>query len=129
MFNHVSVGTNDLERAIAFYDACLIPIGYRRTFTEAFGAAWGVQFPTFWVNLPFDQNLATVGNGTHVAIIAASEADVRRFYEAALENGGTDDGKPGLRDYFDGYYAAFVRDPDGNKIEAVYIPIVPFPTL
>ncbi len=127
MFNHVSVGTNDLDRAAKFYDAALGALGYKRTETADFGLAWGLEFPEFWAGLADDRNPTTAGNGTHVAFIAASRADVDAFHAAALENGGTDAGTPGERDYIPDYYAAFVRDPDGNKLEAVYLPFVPFP--
>mgnify|MGYP000462521748 CR=1 FL=1 len=129
MFNHVSVGTNDLIRAGAFYDAVLGALGYKRTFDEDFGIAWGITFPEFWATLPHDQQAATVGNGVHVAIIAPSREAVDAFHAQALAHGGSDDGKPGLRPYTDNYYAAFVRDPDGNKIEAVHLPEVPFPQM
>jgi catechol 2,3-dioxygenase-like lactoylglutathione lyase family enzyme len=127
MFNHVSVGTRDLERAARFYDAALGALGYRRTMSESFGCAWGLQWPEFWATLPTDGE-AGAGNGTHIAFIAASREAVDAFHAAALEAGGSDDGAPGLRpDYTPDYYAAFVRDPDGNKIEAVHLPEVPFP--
>ncbi|MEQ9814927.1 MAG: VOC family protein [Azospirillaceae bacterium] len=128
MFNHVSVGTNDLAKAATFYDAVLGALGYRRTFSEDFGLAWGIAFPEFWATLPHDTQVATVGNGVHVAFIAPDRETVDRFHALALAHGGTDDGAPGERPYEKGYYAAFVRDPDGNKIEAVHLPDVPFPT-
>ncbi len=128
MFSHVSVGTRDLARASRFYDAALGALGYRRTFTEDFGHAWGLAWPTFWV-APALEGEATAGNGVHVAFIAASREDVDRFHAAALAEGGSDAGAPGLRpDYTPDYYAAFVRDPDGNKLEAVHLPQVPSPT-
>jgi catechol 2,3-dioxygenase-like lactoylglutathione lyase family enzyme len=124
MFNHVSVGTRDLERAARFYDVVL---GYRRTMSEDFGCAWGLQWPEFWAALPAEGE-AGPGNGVHVAFIAASRAAVDAFHAAALAEGGADAGAPGLRpDYTPDYYAAFVRDPDGNKLEAVHLPEVPFP--
>lgn len=127
MFNHMSVGSNDLDRAGKFYDATLGALGYKRTETADFGLAWGIEFPEFWATLTDDRAPATPGNGVHVAFIAASRADVDKFHAAAVENGGTDAGSPGERPYFEAYYAAFVRDPDGNKLEAVHLPFVPFP--
>jgi catechol 2,3-dioxygenase-like lactoylglutathione lyase family enzyme len=127
MFNHVSVGTRDLERAGRFYDAALGALGYRRTMSESFGCAWGVEWPEFWATLPEDGD-AGAGNGVHVAFIAASREAVDAFHAAALAEGGSDAGAPGLRDYTPNYYAAFVRDPDGNKLEAVHLPEVPFPS-
>jgi catechol 2,3-dioxygenase-like lactoylglutathione lyase family enzyme len=126
MFNHVSVGTRDLARATRFYDATLGALGYRRTLSEDFGCAWGVAWPEFWVTTPAEGE-ATAGNGVHVALIAPSRAAVDAFHAAALAEGGSDAGAPGERDYTPDYYAAFVRDPDGNKLEAVHLPDVPFP--
>jgi catechol 2,3-dioxygenase-like lactoylglutathione lyase family enzyme len=126
MFNHVSVGTRDLPRATRFYDATLGALGYKRTFSEDFGNAWGVEWPEFWVQAPADGEPAA-GNGVHVAFIAPSRAAVDAFHAAALAEGGSDAGAPGERDYTPNYYAAFVRDPDGNKLEAVHLPEVPFP--
>ncbi len=127
MFNHVSIGSNDLERARIFYDKVLGVLGYKRTMSEDFGHAYGVEWPEFWIGRSHDDQPATVGNGTHVAFIAASRADVDAFHAAALEAGGGDEGPPGERPYTDNYYAAFVSDLDGNKIEAVHLPAVPFP--
>jgi catechol 2,3-dioxygenase-like lactoylglutathione lyase family enzyme len=127
MFNHVSVGTSDLERASRFYDAALGALGYRRTMSESFGNAWGVEWPEFWAQLP-DDGEASAGNGVHVALIAPSREAVDAFHAAGLAAGGADAGAPGPRDYTPDYYAAFLRDPDGNKIEAVHLPEVPFPT-
>jgi catechol 2,3-dioxygenase-like lactoylglutathione lyase family enzyme len=126
MFNHVSVGTRDLARSGRFYDAVLGALGYRRTMSESFGNAWGVRWPEFWVTLP-EAGDAEPGNGVHVAFIAPSREAVDAFHAAALAEGGTDAGAPGLRDYTEDYHAAFVRDPDGNKLEAVHLPHVPFP--
>ena len=126
MFSHVSVGTRDLERATRFYDAVLGALGYRRTMSESFGCAWGLDWPEFWAQLP-DAGEASLGNGVHVAFIAASREAVDAFHAAALAEGGSDAGEPGLRDYTPDYYAAFVRDPDDNKLEAVHMPEVPFP--
>lgn len=127
MLNHVSVGVTDLDRAIEFYDAAMGTLGYGRVFTADFGAAWGTDYPYFWATLPENGAPATTGNGVHVAITSPDQATVDRFHVAALAAGGTCDGKPGLRPYAETYYAAFIRDPDGNKIEAVHIdePFVP----
>jgi catechol 2,3-dioxygenase-like lactoylglutathione lyase family enzyme len=126
MFNHVSVGTQDLARATRFYDAVLGALGYRRTMSEDFGSAWGLAWPEFWATLAAEGD-ASAGNGVHVAFIAPSREAVDAFHAAALAQGGSDAGTPGLRDYTPDYYAAFVRDPDGNKLEAVHLPQVPFP--
>ncbi|MGB5694242.1 MAG: VOC family protein [Polyangiales bacterium] len=123
ILSHVSIGTNDLARSIAFYDAVLPPLGCKKLFEyRDFGAvAYGKQFPEFWVQKPIDRQRATTGNGTHVCFIASSKEAVHAFHEAGLAAGATDDGPPGPRpQYSPGYYAAFVRDPDGHKIEAAY---------
>lgn len=128
MINHASVGTADLARATRFYDAALGALGYRRTMSEDFGCAWGLKWPEFWAQLP-SEGAAAPGNGVHVAFTAPSRAAVDAFHAAALAEGGSDAGAPGLRlDYTPDYYAAFVRDPDGNKLEAVHLPEVAFPT-
>ena len=128
MFSHVSVGVTDLARAARFYDATLGALGYKRTMSEDFGNAWGIAWPEFWA-APAIEGASSPGNGVHVAFIAPSREAVDRFHAAALAEGGSDAGAPGLRaDYTPDYYAAFVRDPDGNKLEAVHLPDVPFPT-
>ena len=100
MLSHVSLGTNDATRAAAFYDPVLAVLGIGK------GKARGGP--------------ASVGNGVHVAFAAESRPQVDEFYRVALAHGGSDAGPPGLRPEYDAnYYAAFVRDPDGNKIEAV----------
>jgi predicted lactoylglutathione lyase len=84
------------------------------------GSGYGRQFPEFWVGFPFDGGDASAGNGVHVCFNANSIAEVQAFHAKALELGGRDEGKPGLRrEYADNYYAAFVRDLDGHKIEAM----------
>jgi catechol 2,3-dioxygenase-like lactoylglutathione lyase family enzyme len=118
--SHVSVGTNDFPSAKRFYDAVLATLGLRCVMGFDEGAGYGSEFPEFWVQLPHDGAAANPGNGTHVCFSAGSEDQVKAFHRKALELGGEDDGKPGLRkEYSDNYYAAFVRDLDGNKIEAM----------
>jgi catechol 2,3-dioxygenase-like lactoylglutathione lyase family enzyme len=121
ILSHVSVGTNDMPRAVAFYDAVLPVLGCKKLMEFPFGVAYGKQFPEFWVQLPIDGKPASVGNGTHVCFIAQSKEAVHAFHEAALAAGASDDGAPGPRpQYSPGYYGAFARDPDGHKVEAVY---------
>jgi len=121
MFSHVTIGANDMERARDFYDAVLGTLGHDR-FTSgehctAYGKPDGDQV---WVLRPFDGNAATVGNGMHIAFLAPDRAAVDAFHAAALANGGTDEGAPGPRPHYHaGYYGAYVRDPEGNKIQAV----------
>jgi catechol 2,3-dioxygenase-like lactoylglutathione lyase family enzyme len=121
MYSHVTVGTNDIARALAFYDAVLATLGTARFSTGeshvGYGRSEGEQF---WVLTPFDGKPAGVGNGTHVAFLAPDRAAVDAFHQAALENGVRDEGAPGLRPhYHPHYYGAYARDPDGNKIQAV----------
>jgi len=123
MLHHVSIGVADVERAARFYDRVLQTLGYRRVLEVLpYGIGYGDQQPAFWVQLPHDQQAASTGNGVHVAFNATSEEMVRAFHRAALEAGGSDDGAPGPRpDYGPDYFGAFVRDLDGNKIEAVLV--------
>ncbi|MBN9686962.1 MULTISPECIES: VOC family protein [unclassified Corallococcus] len=119
ILSHVSIGTNDFARAVAFYDAILTPLGCRRVLEFPNAVAYGRQFPEFWVQAPIDGKPATVGNGTHFCFIATSKQAVDAFHQAALKAGATDDGAPGPRPlYGPPYYGCFVRDPDGHKVEA-----------
>ena len=130
MFTYITLGTNDLARAIAFYDATLAPLGLKRCEPNEAGweeiAGWGTyendgaQELALWVTQPFDGRAATVGNGTMVALRATNWAAVRAFHDAAIKHGGTSEGAPGLRPQYNAdFYAAYVRDPDGNKLAAV----------
>lgn len=120
MISHVSIGTNDIERAREFYDAVLATVGLKQVMSFEGAVAYGGEFPEFWVQRPVDETRpAAAGNGTHIAFHAENRADVHAFHEAALAAGGTDAGAPGPRaQYGDKYYGAFVIDPDGHKIEA-----------
>lgn len=121
ILSHVSIGTNDFERALGFYDAVLGAIGIRRLLDHPGAVAYGRAFPEFWVQTPIDGQPASVGNGTHFAFLVQSERQVRDFFEAALAAGATDDGAPGPRpDYGPHYFGCFVRDFDGHKIEAMH---------
>ena len=121
IISHISVGTNDFDRAVAFYDRVLATLGCRQLMKHPGAVAYGSAFPEFWVQTPYDGQPATVGNGSHIGFIAQTKQAVHDFHEAALDAGGTDDGAPGPRpDYGDAYYGCFIRDPDGNKIEATY---------
>lgn len=131
MFAYICLGTNDLARAAAFYDATLATLGLGRCDTgdEPNWEDWvgwgtyedgGRRQDALWVCVPFDRKPATVGNGTMVALRAASWKQVDDFHAAALAHGGTSEGRPGLRlDYNPDFYAAYVRDPDGNKLAIV----------
>jgi len=120
MIHHVSLGTNDVARARAFYDPLMKLIGFRVLKTSARAVDYGASDIVFSLETPVDGQPASAGNGVHVAFQAPDRETVRRFHQTAIENGGTDDGAPGIRaQYNANYYGAFVRDPFGNKIEAV----------
>lgn len=119
--SHVSLGTSDIVRAAAFYDTVLATLGIARLVSEDDVVVWGRAYPEFFVHVPIDGRPATVGNGTHVAFLARSRAEVDAFHAAARAAGATDEGAPGPRAEYDApYYGAFVRDPDGHKIEATF---------
>jgi catechol 2,3-dioxygenase-like lactoylglutathione lyase family enzyme len=120
MIHHVSIGTNDLERAKAFYDLLMPPIGFRLLKASETAVHYGASDIVFSVQIPLDGRPAAPGNGVHIAFQAPDRKSVRLFHEMALANGGRDEGAPGIReDYNANYYGAFVRDLDANKIEAV----------
>ena len=123
IISHVSVGSNDLERALAFYDAVLATVGAERKHeVPGIAVAYGKAFPEFWVQRPLDGQVAGAGNGVHFSFIAMTREAVHAFHEAALAAGGKDDGAPGPRPmYGDDYYGCFVYDLDGHKIEASVI--------
>lgn len=115
-----------MARSRAFYDAALAPLGIAAiapNHPDFIGYAPGGERSMPWVSIcrPFDDQPATAGNGFHLAWVADSEDAVRAFHAAALANGGTDEGAPGLRPHYDAdYFGAYVRDPDGTKIQAVH---------
>jgi catechol 2,3-dioxygenase-like lactoylglutathione lyase family enzyme len=117
VIDHVSVAVRNLDAAMRFYDALLSVLGLTRLETRPATAGYGKSYPDFWVNV---RNNAMPSDGAHVCFRARSTDLVDAFHAAALASGGTSDGAPGLRpQHGDGYYAAFVRDIDGNRIEAV----------
>lgn len=127
MLHHISLGVSDIERAARFYDAALLPLGYVRVWEDLTPGdddqAVGYGPPGGGDRLAIKlrgANACAPGPGFHLAFAATSHAAVDAFHAAALQNGGQDNGTPGLRpDYGDGYYAAFVVDPDGHRLEAV----------
>jgi catechol 2,3-dioxygenase-like lactoylglutathione lyase family enzyme len=120
LVSHVSVGVTDVERSGAFYDAVMAVLGARRVMSHPGGIGYGRTFPEFWASKPHDGGPAGAGNGAHVCFTADSIDAIQAFHAAGLANGGTDDGAPGFRpEYAPGYYAAFLHDPDGNKVEAL----------
>ena len=116
MIGYVTLGTNDLDRAARFYDALLGEIGAGRFMQDDRFVAWGVapDKPALGVIKPWDGKPATIGNGVMVALVVDSPAKVDALYRTAMELGAADEGKPGPRG--DGFYAAYFRDPDGNKL-------------
>ena len=123
-FLYLTLGTNDLARAMRFYDATLAPLGLVRKATLDIEIGYGRpedDRARLWITRPFDGRPATVGNGSMPALLAAGRDAVDAFHAAALAHGGRDEGAPGLRPYAASFYAAFVRDPDGNKLSAVHL--------
>ncbi|HEY4072265.1 MAG TPA: VOC family protein [Herbaspirillum sp.] len=124
MIDHTGIGVADVARSATFYDAALGALGFRRVAqlpegNGIDGVGYGVDYPVFWID-----RFHPSGVKQHTAFAAKSRAEVDAFHAAALKTGGTDNGSPGLRDpaqgYPQGYYAAFVLDPDGNNMEAVF---------
>lgn len=120
MIHHVSLGTNDVARSRAFYDAVPGILGLRLLQVSEESVDDGVSTVLFSLETPVNGEPATDGNGTHIAFGGGDRATVDEFHATALRHGGTDAGAPGLRTEYDPHYhGAFVFDPDGNKIEAV----------
>jgi catechol 2,3-dioxygenase-like lactoylglutathione lyase family enzyme len=120
MIDHITFGVSDFERSSSFYDHALQPLGIKRLFDDNSGpgkaTGYGDVRPHFWIA----EHDPTHGK-LHIALKAGSREEVDAFYAEALAAGGTDNGKPGYRPhYHPGYYGAFVRDPDGHNIEAVF---------
>jgi catechol 2,3-dioxygenase-like lactoylglutathione lyase family enzyme len=121
MIDHVSVAVRDLDKAEPFYAALLAPLGMRKL-REWPNAAVGFckKYPEFWINRRAAMPRVAEDSGVHICLRATDTRAVEDFHAAALKAGGTSDGAPGLRpEYHSSYYAAFIRDPDGNRIEAV----------
>ena len=121
MLSHVTLGTNDFPRALAFYDRITAVLGLARIgFHEGPAAGYALSpnaSPQLWIMRPFDGQPASIGNGMMVAFEAPDRDTVERFHAEVLAAGGTDEGAPGLRPhYHPDYYGAYARDPDGNKI-------------
>ena len=118
MIGYVTIGTNDLPRAAKFYDAIAAELDTPRMMDFDGFIAWGKPGGAAGIaaSKPFDGGPATVGNGVMVAFEAKDCDQVQRLYDIALANGGTDEGPPGPRG--EGFYAAYFRDPDGNKLNA-----------
>ena len=121
MIDHTGIGVADVAPSAVFYDAALATLGLRRVRQipdelGSDGIGYGVDYPVFWIDRFHPHSVEQ-----HTAFVARSRAEVEAFYKAALAAGGRDNGPPGPRDHYGpNYYAAFVLDPDGNNIEAVY---------
>jgi len=120
MIGYVTLGTNDLPRAAAFYDALLAEIGGKRLWDFGRGIAWGVaqDKPSLAIMKPYDGNPATVGNGVMAGLIVDSRDKVDRLHKKALELGARDEGAVGPRG--EGFYAGYFRDLDGNKLNVFF---------
>jgi catechol 2,3-dioxygenase-like lactoylglutathione lyase family enzyme len=114
-----TIGVNHMPRSIAFYDAVFTPLGVVRDTTSDTWTGYSRKGEAgkFFLSRPFDRAMATGGNGAMLAFLAADRAAIDAFYAAALDHGGSDEGPPGVRDAMNPvFYAAYVRDPDGNKL-------------
>ena len=126
MLLYVTLGSNDIARSRKFYDAVLAPLGMMRNHVDEDELGYGAMNRTpedrenvLWIGRPYLKLPANWGNGTMIALSAKTREIVDAFYVAALANGGTDEGAPGLRPYHASFYACYVRDPDGNKLSVV----------
>ena len=121
MYSHVTVGTNAIAAAERFYDAVMGVLGHPALFKTARALAYGrLSGEKYFILHPFDGRPAAAGNGPHAAFRVEDRLIVDHFHRTALAHGGTDAGPPGLRPHYHlNYYAAYVRDPDGNKLQAV----------
>jgi catechol 2,3-dioxygenase-like lactoylglutathione lyase family enzyme len=120
MIDHVSIAVRDLAACGRFYEAVLAAMGYTKLVVRPTTVGFGKKYPDFWLNERRAMTPADPDSGAHVCLRAPSVEAVQAFHAAAMAGGGTTDGPPGPRpEYSAGYYAAFVRDPEGNKIEAV----------
>jgi catechol 2,3-dioxygenase-like lactoylglutathione lyase family enzyme len=126
MIDHVSVGVTELARSVAFYEAVLGTLGMTCLVRRESTAGFGKRYPELWLNHRPGMPAVEAATGIHLCLRARTEAAVRAFHAAALANGGTDDGAPGPRvAAMTGYFAAFIRDPDGNRLEAATFPVAP----
>ena len=120
MIDHVSVPVRDLAASAAFYERVLAPLGYTRLVERPATVGFGKKYPEFWLNLRANMPPIPADTGMHVCLRAPSEDAVRAFHTLALEHGGGSDGEPRPRQgEMTAYYGAFIKDPDGNKIEAI----------
>ena len=121
MIDHISIAVRDLAKGERFYAAALATLGFVELKNwEGAAIGFGKKYPEFWINKRDAMGRVAEDSGVHICLRAPDTASVDAFHAAALEAGGTSDGPPGPRPhYYEWYYAAFIRDPDGNRIEAV----------
>jgi catechol 2,3-dioxygenase-like lactoylglutathione lyase family enzyme len=120
MIDHVSIAVSDLDRSTRFYDAVLAALGYAKLEVRPTTVGFGKTYPEFWLNLRAAMRPVAADSGAHVCLRARRTAEVDAFHAAALVAGGLSDGAPSLRpQHGDGYYAAIISDPDGNRVEVV----------
>ena len=120
MIDHVSIAVRDLAGCGRFYEVVLASLGFSKLVARAGTIGFGKRYPEFWLNERRAMTSLDPDSGTHICLRAADRPSVDAFHAAALRAGGSSDGAPGLRlEYRAGYYAAFIRDPEGNRIEAV----------
>jgi catechol 2,3-dioxygenase-like lactoylglutathione lyase family enzyme len=123
MIDHISLGVTDLESSARFYEATLATLGLARLVVRPATIGFGKAYPEFWINLRTGMSRIAPESGVHICLRARSTGEVDAFHSAALNAGGVSDGAPGMRPHDRvRYYAAFVLDPDGNRIEAVTFP-------
>lgn len=122
IIDHLSVGVPDIDAACAFYDPLLATVGTVRMAANEKFAAYGADRVEFIAILPFDGQRSSGGNGTHICFVAPTRTDVENFHEIAVANGGNCEGAPGIREDYPmpDVYAAYIRDPFGNKLEVVH---------
>jgi catechol 2,3-dioxygenase-like lactoylglutathione lyase family enzyme len=119
MIDHVSIAVRDLEGCGRFYEAVLATLGYARIVTRPGTIGFGKKYPEFWLNERRTMTPVDPDSGTHICLRARGADVVQAFHAAAIKVGGASDGEPGPRSgQMKGYYAAFIRDPEGNRIEA-----------
>ena len=119
MIDHVSIAVRDLTASARFYETVLATLGYAKLADRPATIGFGTKYPEFWLNERRNMTPVDADPGAHVCLRASSTEAVQAFHAAALAAGGTSDGAPGPRSgQIGGYYAAFIRDPEGNKIEA-----------
>ena len=119
MIDHVSIAVRDLLGSARFYEAVLAPLGYAKLVTRPKTIGFGKKYPEFWLNERRNMMPVDADSGVHICLRARDAETVQAFHATAIEAGGSSDGVPGPRSgEMQGYYAAFIRDPEGNRIEA-----------